>query len=525
MDYTIQYGTVIDGTGAPRFAADVLVRDGKIADVAPHLPPVGEVIDASGMIVCPGFIDMHTHSQLVVFTEPDLPMKVAQGITTELFGQDGMATFPMVPEATAMWRIHLSGLDCNPPIDWNWRDAEQYLHRLPHASVNIATLVGHGNLRLCVMGMENRPATDDELQQMGLLLEQSLTQGAFGMSTGLIYAPCVYADTRELTYLNRIVAKHGGIFVTHMRNEGDYIWSALDEVFDVARASDVHLHISHLKVTGRSNWGQAERLLRRIEEGRAAGLTITADQYPYEAGSTMLAALLPTWAHAGGVEQLRSRLRDPATLARMKTDMEQGTPGARSMVREAGYDNIVVSYTASDRHSDVEGHTVSDIARLWKVEPFDAVVRLLLDEDFAVGMITFMIGEEDIRHILQAPWRTMGTDGLLGGKPHPRAYGSCPRILGHYARDLGLLPLEEAIRKMTCLPAEILHLSDRGVLQPGKAADLVIFDPQTIHERSSYEDPRQFPEGIPYVFVNGQPVIAAGRFTSARPGQLLYHRA
>lgn len=524
MDYTIQHGIVIDGTGAQRFAADVLVRDDKIAAVAPQLPPVGEVIDASGMIVCPGFIDMHTHSQLVVFTEPDLPMKVAQGITTELFGQDGMATFPMVPEATAMWRTHLSGLDCNPPIDWNWQDAEQYLHRLPRPSVNIATLVGHGNLRLCIMGMEDRLATDDELRQMGLLLDQSLAEGAFGMSTGLIYAPCVYADTRELIYLNRIVAKHGGLFVTHMRNEGDYIWSALDEVFEVARTSDAHLHISHLKIAGRNNWGQAGRLLQRIEEGRAAGLRITADQYPYEAGSTMLASLLPSWAHASGAEHLRSRLRDPVSLARMQTDMEQGVPGRRSMVREAGYDHIMVSYTASDRHRDVEGRRLSDIARDWRMEPFDVVVRLLLDEDFAVGMITFMIGEEDIQTILRAPWRAMGTDGLLGGKPHPRAYGSCPRILGHYARDLGLLTLEEAIRKMTSLPAEILHLSDRGVLQPDKAADVVIFDPQTIHERSSYEDPRQFPAGIPYVFVNGQPVIAAGRLTGACPGQLLQHR-
>ena len=524
MDFTIKHGTVIDGTGGPRFAADVLVRNGKIAAVGQNFTPVGELIDASGMIVCPGFIDMHTHSQLVVFAEPDLTMKVAQGITTELFGQDGLGTFPMVADASPIWRTHLSGLDCNPPIDWNWQDAEQYLDRLPRPSVNVATLVGHGNLRLCVMGMEDRLATDDELRKMGLLLEQSLAEGAFGMSTGLIYAPCVYADTRELIHLNLIVAKHGGIFVTHMRNEGDAIWSALDEVFDVARTSDAHLHLSHLKIAGRDNWGQGAQLVQRIEEGRAAGLKITADQYPYEAGSTMLASLLPSWAHAGGAVQLRGRLRDPGMLGRMKTDMEQGVPGGRNLVREAGYDHIVVSYTGSDCHSDVEGHTLSDIAGLWKVEPFDAVVRLLLDEDFAVGMISFMIGEEDIQTILRAPWRAMGTDGLLGGKPHPRAYGSCPRILGHYARDLGLLTLEESIRKMTSLPADILRLSDRGVLQPGKAADLVIFDPQTIRERSSYEDPRHYPEGIPYVFVNGRAVISAGRPTGERPGQLLCHR-
>lgn len=521
MEYTIQNGSVIDGTGTSRFQADVLIRDDKIVDVAPSLPAVGQTIDASGMIVCPGFIDMHTHSQLVVFTEPDLPMKASQGITTELFGQDGMATFPMVPSVTGVWRTQLSGLDCNPPIDWNWRDAEQYLQRLPHTSVNIATLVGHGNLRLCVLGMDDRPATDEELRQMGALLEASLAEGAFGMSTGLIYPPCVYADTRELIYLNRIVARHGGLFVTHMRNEGDDIWSALDEVFEVARTSDAHLHISHLKISGRHNWGQATRLVQRIDEGRQAGLKITADQYPYEAGSTMLGALLPAWAHAGGIEQLRSRLRNPAILARLKTDMEQGIPGKRNMVLEAGYDNIMVSYTASDRNRGVEGQRLTAIARAWQVEPFDAVIKLLLDEDFAVGMITFMIGEEDIQTILRAPWRTMGTDGLLGGKPHPRAYGSCPRILGHYVRDMGIMSLEEAIRKMTSLPADILHLSDRGVVQSGKAADLVVFNPQTIHERSSYDDPRQYPEGIPYVFVNGHAVIAEGRATHARPGQLL----
>ncbi len=525
MDFTIKHGTLIDGTGGPRFAADVMVRNGKIAAVEQGLPPTGEVIDAGGMIVCPGFIDMHTHSQLVIFADPDLPMKVAQGITTELFGQDGLGTFPMVADASALWRTHLSGLDCNPPIDWNWQGAEQYLDRLPRPSVNVATLVGHGNLRLCVMGMEDRRATDDELRQMGLLLEQSLVEGAFGMSTGLIYAPCVYADTRELIYLNRIVAKHESIFVTHMRNEGDTIWSSLDEVFDIARISNAHLHLSHLKIAGRNNWGQGGRLVQRIEEGRAAGLKITADQYPYEAGSTMLSSLLPPWAHAGGVVQLRSRLRDTGMLGRMTTDMEQGTPGGRNLVREAGYDHIVVSYTGSDRHSDIVGHTLSEIAELWKVEPFEVVVRLLLDEDFAVGMISFMIGEEDIRTILRAPWRAMGTDGLLGGKPHPRAYGSVPRILGHYTRDLGLLTLEESIRKMTSLPAEILHLRDRGMIKPGKAADLVVFDPQTIRERSSYDDPRHYPEGIPYVFVNGRAVISAGRSTGERPGQLLWHSA
>lgn len=524
MDYTIQHGTVIDGTGAARWDADVLIRAGRIAEIAPHLPPVGEVIDATGLIVCPGFIDMHTHSQLVIFTEPDLPMKAAQGITTELFGQDGMATFPMVPQASAMWRTHLSGLDCNPPIDWDWQDAAQYLDRLPRPSVNIATLVGHGNLRLCVLGMDDRPATDAEIHQMGLLLEQSLAAGAFGMSTGLIYAPCVYADMRELIHLNRIVARHGGLFVTHMRNEADYIWSALDEVFDIARISDAHLHISHLKISGRNNWGQAKRLIQRVDEGRASGLKITADQYPYEAGSTMLSALLPAWAHAGGIDQLRSRLRDSALLDKMKTDMEHGIPGARNMVLEAGYDNIMVSYTGSDRHRGVEGCRISDIAREWDVEPFDVVIHLLVDEDFAVGMITFMIGEDDIQDILKAPWRAMGTDGLLGGRPHPRAYGSCPRILGHYTRDLGLMTLEEAIRKMTSLPAEILRLSDRGVLQEGQAADVVLFNPQTIRERSSYEDPRQYPEGISHVFVNGQPVIAGGRATGARPGQMLRHQ-
>lgn len=521
MDYTIQWGTVIDGTGAVRFPADVLIRDGKIEAVAPNLPPVGEIIGATGMIVCPGFIDMHTHSQLMLFMEPDLPSKVAQGITTELFGQDGLGTFPVVPEVTDLWRTHLSGLDGNPPIPWNWRDADQYLNQLPRPALNIATLVGHGNVRLCVMGMEDRVATDEELRQMGNLLEQSLKEGAFGMSTGLIYVPCAYADMRELVYLNRIVAKYGGIFVTHMRNEGDYIWSALDEVFEVSRASGVHLHISHLKVSGRNNWGKASRLIQRIEEGRARGLKITADQYPYEAGSTMLGALLPIWAHAGGVEQLRRRLQDPEALNRMKTEMEQGIPGKRSMVLEAGYDRILISYTASDRNKDLEGRTLMDIAQLWKVEPFDAVVRLLLEEDFAVGMITFLIGEEDIQTILRAPWRVMGTDGLLGGKPHPRVYGSCPRILGHYSRDLGILTLEEAIYKMTGLPAEILQLTDRGVLKPGKAADVVIFNPQTIRDRATYENPRQYPEGISYVFVNGRPVIAKGRFTGERPGQLL----
>lgn len=396
--------------------------------------------------------------------------------------------------------------------------------RLPRGASNVATLIGHGNVRLCVMGMANRPATDKELEQMGELVHQCMVEGAFGFSTGLIYAPCVYADTREISYLNRIVAEHGGIFVTHMRNEGDYIWPALDEVFQVAAESGVHLHISHLKLTGKSNWGKSVELVRRIEDGISRGLRITADQYPYTASSTMLGAILPTWVHAEGVDGLRTLLRDTSQLERIRNEMEQGVPGKRSIVREAGYHAIMVSSVESDRNRHIEGLRLTDIASEWKTTPFEAAVRLLLDEDFAVGMITFSIGEEDVQHILKAPWRAMGTDGLLGGKPHPRTYGSVPRILGHYSRDLGILSLEEAVRKMTSLPAEILGLSDRGLVEVGKAADLVVFDPQGIRETSTYEDPKHFAQGIPHVFVNGRPVVRDGVPTHDRPGVVLRRR-
>lgn len=519
--YTLTNATIIDGTGQPRYAGDLIVGNGKIKAVGTDLGAAGEVVDVAGRVVCPGFIDMHTHSQLVAFVDPGLPAKVAQGITTELFGQDGLGAYPMIPTAVEGWRTHLSGLDCNPAIDWNWQNAGSYLSRLPRPAANIASLAGHGNIRLCVMGMANRPATGDELWVMGELLRQSLKEGAFGLSTGLIYAPCVFADTRELICLNRIVAEFGGIFVTHMRNEGTYIWQALEEVFQISRESGVHLHISHLKLSGRESWGQASTLIERIEHARAQGLKITADQYPYTAASTMLSAILPSWVHTEGLEGLRRVLRDPTALGQIRDEMERGVAGKRSIVKETGYERIMVSSVDSGRYRDFEGKTLVQIGNFWNVSPFEAAVRLLLDEDFAVGMITFSIGEDDVREILTAPWRAMGTDGLLGGKPHPRAYGSVPRILGHYSRDLGILSLEEAVRKMTSLPASILGLRNRGTLMTGSAADLVVFDPATVRDPADYDNPRQFPVGMPYVFVNGRPVVWQGKLTNERPGEIL----
>lgn len=522
MDFTLVEGTVVDGTGKPGYRADLAIEGETIAAIGPELPRRGQVIDVRGQVVAPGFIDMHSHTALAGLVDLKLEAKTRQGITTEVTGPDGYSAAPIRPGDIPTWRTHLSGLEGDPPVEWDWASFESYRGRLRGTSTNWAPLVGHGNLRLAVMGMENRRPTESELRQMCDLLEVCFHEGAFALSTGLIYTPQAYSDLEELVDLGRVVARHGSFFDFHMRTQAAHIQRAVEEVLEVGRRSGCAVHICHFQLGAREMWGRVGQVVETIESARRSGVEVTCDQHPYTAGSTMLSALLPPWAHAGGPNRLRELLQSRVDRPRLERDTVEGLPPAwESRFQTAGAENIYISYVKSEANAGVVGRSLADIATEWGVSPFDVVVRLLLEENLAAGMILFQLSEPDVEEIMRLPWQMFCSDAVLIGKPHPRAYGSYPRILGRYVRERGVLTLEEAVRKCTSVPAARLGLKDRGVLEPGKAADLVVFDPDAVVDRATYEDPRQYPLGIGHVFVNGRPVISGDEHTGELPGRAL----
>ena len=519
--YTLVGGTVIDGTGAVRYTANVVVEGDHISAVGAEVPPRGVTIDCTGLAVSPGFIDMHSHSDLVCMSDPQLAAKLRQGITTEVLGQDGLSEAPIPPEYVPMWRRHLSGLNGDPDLPWDWGSFGEYLERCGGAAINMVALVGHGPIRLHAVGMENRAVSAAELDLMCEVLDQALSEGAIGFSTGLIYSPCVYGDTEELIALGHVVARHDAFMVYHMRYEGKRVLDGMDEVFRIARESGAACHISHFKARGHEAWGKASEMVEAVERARHEGLDITADQYPYLAGSTMLGALLPPWCHAQGTEGVKAYLRDPVLRETIEREIIAGRSDWESTIVAVGWENIVISGVATEHNRGLVGQSLPQIAKGWGMSPYDAMVRLLLEEDLDVSMIIHALTEEDLKTLMRQPWVMTCTDGLMGGEPHPRTYGTFPRKLGHYVREEGLESLEEAVRKMTSLSARRLGLADRGMLRPGAFADIVVFDPATITDQATYERPKTFPKGISHVFVNGVPAVWNGVETGRLAGRAL----
>jgi N-acyl-D-amino-acid deacylase len=519
FDVILKNGRVFDGTGGPWYRSDIAIHGDTIAEVGP-LGQFGadQVIDCGDMAVSPGFIDMHSHSDLMVFEDPSLGPKLLQGVTTELLGQDGIAAAPVKDEGRTDWRRHLSGLLGNPGIDWNWSSFDEYLSSLDQAGPgpNLACLLPHGNLRLWVMGMEDRKPTPAESQEMIALLHKGFEAGAVGLSTGLIYPPCSYADEEELATLCSEMVPYGGFLVVHLRSEDVQLFEAVDEMLRVCEKSGVPLHISHLKAGGRAQFGKAGELLYRLEAARQRGIEVTFDQYPYTAGSTMLFAILPEWLQKGGPDQMIERLKD--TSIRERILMEVAT---RTSSTAIDLTDIRISAVGSQQNKHVEGKNLLELEEALGKSLIDAVCDLLVEEDLNVSMILFLADEEDVRTILKHPLQIACTDGLLGGKPHPRLYGAFPRILGHYCRNLGILDLQEAIRKMTSAPASRLGLRDRGLLRPGMKADLVVFHPQEVIDTATYEEPRRHPKGILHVIVNGKQTVREGEILEARAGRVL----
>lgn len=523
LDRVLSGGTVVDGTGAPGARLDVGIADGRIAAVGSGLAG-GETIDCSGHVVCPGFIDTHSHSDVKVLADPALPMKVRQGITLEVFGQDGISVAPVRETERAAWKQKLSGLLGDFGVAWDWSSTSEYLERVQaaHPAPDFAYLVPHGAIRQVAMGGDDRAPSSDELARMQSLLGEGLTEGACGLSTGLIYPPCCYARTEELIALGLVLARARRPLVVHMRSESDRILEAVEEMLTVARESGCAVQISHLKIAGRDNWGRAAEMIALVEGARAEGLAITADQYPYVAGSTLLGAILPPWAHDGGTEATLERLRDTAARQRMRAQMADRSPADwDNFWKWSGPEGIMIADIPSGRHKGRLGQSLAAAAAAWDKDPFEAAFDLLLEERMGVAMVSFSQDEAVVRRFLALPWVNACTDGLLGGRPHPRAYGTYPRILGRYVRDERVVPLEEAVRKLTSQAADAFGFAGHGRVREGQRANLVVFDPATVADRATFEEPMQYPVGVRDVLVGGVPVVRDGAMTNARPGRLV----
>lgn len=522
FDIIIRNGQVYDGTGNPWTRLDIGIQDGRIAKIGKlHDREAVVEIEAEGLVVSPGFIDTHVHSDLLC-TKPDIhKIKVLQGVTTELLGQDGISVAPVTEQTKPLWQKQLRGL--NGDIgEWPWNSIDEYLDFLSSSTLagNVAYLVPHGAVRTLVMGFEGRKATVEEMQKMRELVEEGMRQGAVGLSSGLVYPPNLFSCKEELIEICKGAAKYDGCFVVHMRNESNHILEALDEMIDVARSSGVRLHISHFKVIGRRNRDNFQKVLDNMEQARAEGIEITFDQYPYTAGSTVLHALLPPWMHNGGTEELLAKLQDEEIRKQIKAEFEHNHD-FENWVESCGWGNIVIASVNSEKNRVVEGKNLLEIAAMRGTSPADAVFDLLLEENAGVTMVISWGEEADITNALRHPLQIVGSDGIFGGKPHPRLYGSFPRILGRFVREQGILTMSEAIRHMTGAPAQLLRLEDRGYIAEGYWADIVIFDPNTVADQATYEQPLLEPIGIRYVLVNGKVAVDNSIFTGMTAGKVI----
>jgi N-acyl-D-amino-acid deacylase len=525
LDLVIRGGRVIDGAGNPWYRADVGIAGDRIAAVGRLAgEPAARTIDAEGLFVCPGFVDMHTHSDLQLLANPRHEAKVHQGVTLEVLGQDGLSYAPVTDDVLEQLRGQLAGWNDDPPgFDWSWRTVGEYLDRLDAdgVAVNAAYLAPHGTIRMCAMGYEDRAPTDEELARMKGLLAEALIQGAVGLSSGLTYTPGMYADDDELVALCEVVREHGGFYAPHHRNYGRRALGAYADCIEIARRSGVPLHLAHAHLGFEVNKGKAPELLAMIDRARADGVEVTLDTYPYLAGATYLHAFLPSWMHVGGSSATIERLRAPDLHERLRVELEEeGSDGFHEIPID--WSIVVVSGVRGSENRRWIGLSVRDAAAEAGARPIDFVCDLLADEELGVSCIAHIGNEENVRTIMTHPSHTAGSDGILvGDRPHPRSYGTFPRYFAVYVRELGILTWEQAVRKMTSLPAQRLGFPDRGLLRPGMAADVTCIDPASISDTATYEEPRRLPEGIPYVIVNGVVVVDGGTHTGELAGRAL----
>lgn len=522
-DLLIEGGRVIDGTGSPWFWADVAVAGDQIVAVGKLAGEAAKVkIHAEGRFVCPGFIDMHTHSDLQPLVNPLHECKLYQGVTTDVIGHDGLGLAPARPQTAAILREQLAAWNGLPEIDRDWRTLTQYLDRFDGAcAVNVASFAPQGTIRMAALGMENRPPSADEMARMKAILDQCLREGAIGLSIGLTYAPCMFASDDELVELCQVMAPYQGFYCPHHRNYGTEALKGYRDSLEIGRRAGVPVHLTHCHLSFPVNQGRVGELLDMIDSARAAGLEVTLDAYPYLAGQTYLHALLPSWAHEGGVEAILAHLRSPDSRARLQRELEvTGSDGMQGV--PLGWEMLRIGGILGEHDPAIIGMDLPDAAARAGKAPFDFFADLLLETRLGVSCLAFFGIEEHVQTIMRHPAHVIGSDGILvGGQPHPRGWGAHARFLAHYARDLGLFSWQEAIRKLTSAPARRIGSLDRGIVRPGFKADLTVFDPDSLRATATYDNPRSQAEGVSDVIVNGVAALADGQPTGATPGVAL----
>jgi len=524
FDVLITNAQIVDGSGGAPRSGSIAISGGKIAAVGEVNGTAARTIDAKGRIVAPGFIDLHSHSDMTLITDGNGQSKIRQGVTTEVIGESGS----VAPRKTA------SGAA-------TWTDFTGYFAAIEQGGIspNLLSYVGLGTVREMVIGEDDRKATAPEIESMQKMVSSLMDQGIFGVSTGLIYPPNAYANVDELSEVSKPAADKGGLYASHLRYDGLKLREGIEEAIAIGERARLPVHVFHIKVTGQKNIGRMKEVIELVEAARARGVRVTADQYPYVASSTSLTATIPPWAQDGGTDKLLARLKDPKERARIRKEMENTTPAWESRYQSAGtWQNVQLAAigrsggaatAATSPNRKYEGLRVAEAAKQAGKDPFDFVFDLLIEERASIGCVYFIIDEGDLTLALKQPWVAIGSDGsslatdgpLRAGVPHPRNFGTFPRVLGRYVREMKVIPLEEAVRKMTSLPASILGLADRGAIKDGMWADLVIFDPATVADKATFEDPFQYPVGIDTVLVNGTVVLDEGKHTNARPGRVL----
>ena len=517
FDLLITNARIVDGTGSPAVAGSVAVRDGRIAGVGRVSGAAARTIDAHGLVVAPGFIDPHSHSDFSLLTDGNAESKIRQGVTTEVIGESGS----VAPQ--------------KPTAERNWSDFAGYFSAIERGktSVNLLSYVGLGQVREFVMGNDERAPKTEELERMSRIVGDAMKQGAYGVATGLIYSPNAYAKTDELIALSRPASAAGGIYASHLRYDGEKLREGIEEAIAIGEGARIPVHVFHLKVTGAKNFGRMKEVIALVDAARKRGVEFSADQYPYVASSTGLSQTIPPWAHEGGGAKLAERLKDPATRAKIRKEMDDPHPTWENRLISAGtWHNVQLASIRQPAYKKYEGMRVDDAAKAAGKEPYDFVFEILIAHNGNVGCVWFIIDEGDLKLAMQQPWVSIGSDGsalatsgpLRNGVPHPRNFGTFPRVLGKYVREEHVITLEQAVHKMSGLTASQLHIADRGLIKDGLAADLVIFDPATVADRATFTDPFQYPVGIPTVIVNGRVVLDEGRHTGERPGIVIHGR-
>ncbi|HRS87605.1 MAG TPA: D-aminoacylase [Syntrophales bacterium] len=524
FDILIKGGTIYDGLGNPGKALDVAVRNDKIKALAADIDPAkaSRVIDARGMAVAPGFIDPHSHTDIELLVNPRGESKIRQGVTTEIGGNCGFTLFPV---SYRNWEEKRGYCDKKYGVPLTWRTMSEFLEHLEYRgiSLNYATLIGHSTVRECVFGLQDRPPTPEEMAAMKNLVREDMEKGALGISSGLIYIPGCYADRNELIELCRVAAAYGGVYTTHMRNEADQLAEAVEEAITIASEARISLQISHLKLAYPRNWSKIHWVLSRISEVKAQGMEILADRYPYTATSTVLSAFLPPWIQEGTTSEFLNRLLDPALEGKIREYIKAQEEKVGS------WDNVFISSVLGKENERLVGKSIREASEEARKEPYLFIRDLLVAEENQVWMINFSLNEDNFKRIIQHPLVVIGSDGwarapygpLGRDKPHPRSYGTFPRMLGRYVREEKIMTLEQAIAKMTSLTARKFGLYGRGILREGFFADCVVFDPDRVIDRATWTEPHRYPEGIPYVLVNGVSVVFEGEHTGATPGRIL----